>query len=296
MLQQTRADAVVPYFEAFLRRFPDVAALASADEERVLAAWEGLGYYRRARNLHRAARAVVARGGRLPTDEEGWRELPGVGPYTAAAIAAIAYGRSTLAIDGNVRRVGARLLARATPGDGELRAALQPLLDERAAADSVEALIELGATVCTPRRPACERCPLRPHCTAHGEGSVEHYPAPRRRRRAPRLKRYARVHRRGRCLWLVRRDGDGLLGGLWGFPQEEHPPEGRRLAAVHHAYTHLRLELVPILRDAEPNDANGRWFDAPALRAAPLSALDRRVVDRLNEIGGDGEALLSSRA
>jgi A/G-specific adenine glycosylase len=301
MLQQTRAATVAPYYRAWLERFPDVAALAAADEQQVLRAWEGLGYYRRARALHRAAREVVARrAGRLPDDEAGWRTLPGVGPYTAAAVAALAHGRRTVAVDGNVRRVGARLTATERPRDEALRAELLPLLPEEAPGRAVEALIELGATVCTPRAPACDACPLRPACAAAAEGAPERYPAPTVRRVPPTRRRYAPVWRAQGRLWLERRPPGGLLGGMWGLPQREARPPGRALAPIRHAYSHFRLELVPVVVDAagpaaEPPlasdadagapDGEARWVAHHELSALPLSIVDRTALTRLREAG-----------
>jgi len=303
MLQQTRAATVVPYYERWLERFPDVATLAAADEREVLRAWEGLGYYRRAHALHRAAHAVVADAdGQLPDDEEGWRALPGVGPYTAAAIAAQAHGRRTVAVDGNVRRVGARLTGSERPRDADLRATLLPLVPQDRPGRAVEALIEVGATVCTPRSPACDACPLRPACTAAREGAPERYPAPVARRAPPTRVRYAPIWRAGGRVWLERRPVGGLLGGLWGLPQREGRPAGRALAPVRHAYTHFRLELVPVVAehgddgarveprraDAPPAGADtraGRWVAPDELDDLPLSVVDRTALARLREAG-----------
>jgi A/G-specific adenine glycosylase len=303
MLQQTRAATVAPYYERWMERFPDVATLAAAGEQEVLRAWEGLGYYRRALALHRAARDVVTRaGGRLPEDEEGWRALPGVGPYTAAAVAAQAYGRRTVAVDGNVRRVGARLTASERPRDADLRAALLPLVPEDRPGQAVEALIELGATVCTPRTPACDACPLRPACAAAREGAPQRYPAPAVRNAPPTRLRYGPVWLERDRVWLERRPVGGLLGGLWGLPQRERRPAGRALAPVRHAYTHFRLELVPVIAEdgvagghgearcegAPPDGADaeaGRWIAPGELDGLPLSVVDRTALARLRDAG-----------
>jgi A/G-specific adenine glycosylase len=303
MLQQTRAATVAPYFERWLARFPDVATLAAADEEEVLRAWEGLGYYRRAHALHRAAREVMAQAqGRLPDDEEGWRALPGVGPYTAAAVAAQAHGRRTVAVDGNVRRVGARLTGSERPRDADLRAALLPLVPADRPGRAVEALIELGATVCTPRAPACDACPLRPACIAAREGAPERYPARPARKAPPTRVRYGPVWLAGDRVWLERRPVGGLLGGLWGLPQRDARPRGRALPPVRHAYTHFRLELVPVvvegrdeaaggeprLADAAPAGADpeaGRWVAPHELDDLPLSVVDRTALARLGDAG-----------
>ena len=180
MLQQTTVKAVLPRYDLFLRRWPDVAALARAELGEVLAAWAGLGYYARARNLHACARAVVERhGGEFPEDEAALRKLPGVGDYTAAAVAAIAFGKRATPVDGNIERVVARLFAVATPlpaAKTEIRALAETLTPETRAGDFAQAMMDLGATICTPRRPACGLCPLRPDCRGFAEGLAEALP------------------------------------------------------------------------------------------------------------------------
>lgn len=292
MLQQTRAATVVPYFEAWMTRFPDLDALARAPRSDVLATWQGLGYYRRARALHEAAVHLVRdHGGAFPTTETGWRALPGIGSYTAAAILAFAQGERTVAIDGNVRRVAARLLAHPAPKDAEIREALLPLLPRRQPERGTEALIELGATVCTPRQPRCPACPLAPACQAHQQDAVLAYPAPRPRRTPPTRNRYALVHLRDHEILLERRPDEGLLGGLWGFPQTETLPTGRALPALRHAYTHFTLHLTPIVTPETPSTLNDatRWTSVHQLETLPLSNVDRRVLDLL-----DDEGLLAS--
>ncbi|HEX5757593.1 MAG TPA: A/G-specific adenine glycosylase, partial [Thermoanaerobaculia bacterium] len=209
MLQQTRVEVVLPYYDRFLAEFPTVEALAAAPEAEVLAAWSGLGYYRRARQLHAAARRVVERGG-FPDTPGGWRELPGVGDYTAAAVGSIVYGLPLPVLDGNVERLMARYLALAADPKSaaarrQLRAAAAALVDPERPGDSNQALMEVGATVCTPRRPRCPDCPLLPGCRAAAEGRPERYP-PRRARRAREGRRLvvAVVEWRGQVL-LVRR-------------------------------------------------------------------------------------------
>lgn len=288
MLQQTRAVTVAAYYRRWMDRFPSLEALAAADEQEVLAAWEGLGYYRRARALHRAARELAARD-RLPAGEEGWRTLPGVGPYTAAAVTALAYGRRTVAVDGNVRRVGARLLARPAPRDAELRVALLPLVPETAPGRGVEALIELGATVCTPHAPDCAACPLRPACAGAASGDPRRWPVAPRRSTTPTRRRWALASLDGDRVWLERRPADGLLGGLWGLPQRDAPPPGRTLPEVRHAYSHFRLELVPVVSEASmppaDDDREARWVGPDELADLPLSVVDRAVLGRLAEAG-----------
>ena len=230
MLQQTRVETVIPYYERFLARFPDVESLADADDEEVYELWAGLGYYSRARNLHAAARVVAReRGGVFPDDAAGLQELPGIGRYTAGAIASIAFDRREPLVDGNVARVFARLFGirediRSKPvvdllweRAGELVAGTRP-------GDLNQALMELGATVCTPRSPRCMACPVSKHCDALKVGDAESLPV-KPRKKAPRKMRSvaAWVERRGKVL-AVRREEGGLLGGLWELPGGELKP------------------------------------------------------------------------
>jgi A/G-specific adenine glycosylase len=309
MSQQTRIDTVVARLPTFLARFPDVAALAGASLDDVLAAWSGLGYYRRARALHAAARVVAReRGGRWPTDPDGWLRLPGVGPYTAAAVAAQAFGVPTIALDVNVRRVGARLLGLRAPTDVALRAALAerllagggPAAPDAAAARPdardeaarvAEALVELGALVCTPRRPRCDACPLRPSCAAAADGDPTRFPAPRRRGPVETLALHAWLTPRAGPdgalrLAFERRAPDGLWGGLHGPPwRADPPPAGARLAVFRHALTHRRVEAVVWRTEAPPADAEVRWLTQAEARAVGLAAIDRRALRLLD--GGE---------
>jgi A/G-specific adenine glycosylase len=281
MLQQTTVAAVAPYFARFLERWPTVEALAAAPRDEVLEAWAGLGYYSRARNLHAAAQVMAACG--VPETEAGWRELPGVGPYTAAAIAAIAHGEPSNVVDGNVERVMARLSAVETPlpaAKAELRALAAELVTSDRPGDWAQALMDLGATVCTPRSPKCDACPWNQHCAAFATGAPETYP--RRAAKAERPRRYGavfRIEREGK-LWLVRRPDKGLLGGMAALPTTEwratkwrrvealkHAPaadDWRKAGAVDHVFTHFALTLdVYASQTARPND--GWWGDANAL-------------------------------
>ncbi|MCU0946272.1 MAG: A/G-specific adenine glycosylase [Acetobacteraceae bacterium] len=266
MLQQTTVAAVGPRYRDFLARFPDVAALAAAPWEEVAQAWAGLGYYARARNLHAAAQAVAARGA-FPEDEAGLRALPGIGAYTAAAVAAIAFGRPAVPVDGNVERVMARLFAVTVPlpSAKPLLTAHARRVGEAAEArarpgDFAQGLFDLGATICTPRRPACALCPLRQGCAAQREGIAEGLPA-----KAPRR---AQPQRHGAVFWLEdeagrvllrRRPPEGLLGGMLGLPGTPwrdapwdeaealaHAPAEaawRPLGLVRHVFTHFALDL-----------------------------------------------------
>jgi A/G-specific adenine glycosylase len=280
MLQQTRVETAIPYFHRWMERFPTVEALAEADEESVLKAWEGLGYYSRARNLHRSARLVRERlAGEFPLDSENLKTLPGVGEYSAGAIASIAYGEVVPAVDGNARRVLSRLFDLEDPSDGNLRTRAGQLVDPDRPGDWNQALMELGATVCTPRSPRCSVCPLTGECRALAEGTQELRPAPKRRP-AVRTVSYAVlvvVNPAGELL-VVRRPSDGLLGGLWEFPAVEIElkdpapmknslPQGRyrvrleelgisltrdtvrysALKEVRHAFTHIKAVYSPML-------------------------------------------------
>lgn len=226
MLQQTRVETVAPYYGKWLKRFPGFAALADATPDEVMLAWKGLGYYSRARNLHRTAQMVRDNhGGELPEDPAALRTLPGIGEYTAGAVASIAFGRRVAAVDGNVRRVLARLLDLPHPTPAQLRRAAARLLDPDRPGDHNEAMMELGATICTPRAPRCGECPVTASCAALAAGSVSRRPAPRPPRQAPRAD-YATVvalDPAGRIL-LAKRPETGLLAGMWEFPSARLTP------------------------------------------------------------------------
>ncbi len=236
MLQQTRVETVIPYFEAWLRRFPTIGKLAEAEEQEVLRLWQGLGYYSRARNLHRAAREVMRRyDGEIPGDPTTLETLPGIGPYTSGAVASIAFQVPVPAVDGNARRVLSRLTDDPDPGWPTLRRWASALIDPEAPGDFNQALMELGSKICSPRRPKCGECPLSDFCAARRAGTQSERPAPRRRRSVPRLVEAvavllceARPSRSGsddvdsttptRRVLLRRRPSTGLLGGMWEFP------------------------------------------------------------------------------
>lgn len=222
MLQQTRVETVRRYYEPWLDRFPDVATLADADEDAVLKAWEGLGYYRRARNLQRTARVVRERpGGSLPGTYDDLRDLPGIGEYTAGAVASIAFGEAVPAVDGNVRRVLSRLHDEADPRPAWLRERAAELVDPERPGDWNQALMELGATVCVPRAPLCDACPVAAWCLARSAGTQEERPGAAPRSAVRRAILALAVLHDGRRVLLERRAPDGLLGGLWAFPERE---------------------------------------------------------------------------
>jgi A/G-specific adenine glycosylase len=286
MLQQTTVAAVRAYFERFTGIWPDVAALAAAEDARVMAEWAGLGYYARARNLLACARAVVAEhGGRFPDTEAGLRALPGIGPYTAASIAAIAFDRPAVVVDGNVERVMARLRLIETPlpaAKPEIRAAAAELTPETRPGDYAQAVMDLGATVCTPKRPGCMLCPWRDACAGRRAGVAETLP-----RKAPKA---AKPTRRG-FVYLARRDGDwlvetrapeGLLGGMLAFPTSDWseaprpaPPalaDWSEAGEVRHTFTHFHL-VLKVMVAARPGPPKRGTF-------APLDPSDLPTVFR----------------
>jgi A/G-specific adenine glycosylase len=304
MLQQTQVDRVVPRFEAFVARFPDVAALAAADVDDVVHEWSGLGYYRRARMLHRMAVEVMSAGGSLPRTAAELEQLPGIGPYTAAAVASLAFGERIPVLDGNVLRVGSRCLAssadpRSAAGGRALREWVLELMADRSPAAVNEALMELGATVCTPSSPACDSCPLANGCRARAAGEQDRYPRPRRRRTAVDVRWVAAVCRRGDEWVLLRRIDDGpILNGLWLPPIGElrdgdDPVESaQRLVAgfgahggqvagpVRHSITHRRIEVVPVRFECASIacvDDTWRWVD-PSDPGVPTSSLLQKLV------------------
>ena len=228
MLQQTRVETAIPYYDRWMERFSTVEALADEDEESVLKAWEGLGYYSRARNLHRSAQLVRERhDGVLPQDSRSLKTLPGIGEYSAGAIASIAYGEVVPAVDGNVRRVLSRLFDLEDPTAATLRERASELVDPDRPGDWNQALMELGATVCTPRAPSCTACPVSGECRSLAEGTQESRPLPKRRSEVHTAfyTVLVAVNPAG-ALLMVRRPTDGLLGGLWEFPSVEIGAEG----------------------------------------------------------------------
>jgi A/G-specific adenine glycosylase len=292
MLQQTQVKTVVPYYRRWLRRFPDVRRLAAASIDEVLKAWEGLGYYRRARQMHEAASLVVRRrGGKFPSSAHELGSLPGIGPYTAAAVASIAFGEDVVAVDGNVRRVASRLMALGDPTREAVRTRLEALLPAGRAGAFNEAMMELGAGVCLPRRPLCRACPLSSACRAHRPGRVGRFPPPPRRRRAPRVQAIALVVSRGNAFFLRRRPEGEMLGGLWGFPLVREGTltglEGILLPPVRHDYTHLKLTAYPLLlRQGQGRlprwggAGEAKFFTRAGMAKLALSRLDHKILAR----------------
>lgn len=298
MLQQTRAGFVAPYYRRWMERFPDVGALADADLDEVLRLWRGLGYYARARNAHRCARQVRdGRGGAFPSSAAALRALPGIGPYTAAAVASIAFGEAVPAVDGNVRRVVARLFDLPDPSLAEARNLAAGMMDGTRPGDFNEAMMELGATVCTPRSPTCGACPLAAGCRARAGGTVAERPL--RRKRGPVPARIwdvqVAVSPQGRTL-VVRRPREGLLGGMWEFPAVEvedgadrgvrsmkvaEPAMGAVVALppVTHRFSHFTAVYRPrrVEVDAEWGEAAGRWVTPSELADLPLPVAQQRI-------------------
>jgi A/G-specific adenine glycosylase len=308
MLQQTQVSAVTPYYERFLARFPDVAALADAPEDDVLAHWSGLGYYARARNLHRAAREVVTRhGGQFPRSAAAIEALPGIGRSTAAAVAAFAFGERQAILDGNVKRVLARHAGiEGWPGDPKVAARLWAVAQARLPAGDIETytqgLMDLGSLVCTRSRPRCGECPVARECVARREGSVARLPSPRPAKVLPERETALLILDRGGEVLLEKRPSSGIWGGLWSFPEvglDEDPAarvlerfglavgDGERLGPVDHGFTHFRLRMHPLrLRVADRRGAAeepGRLWLSPAdaVRAA-VPAPIRRILFRLD--------------
>lgn len=297
MLQQTTVAAVKSYFQAFTARWPTVDALARAEDAEVMAAWAGLGYYARARNLLKCARAVVAdHGGAFPDDHATLLTLPGVGRYTAAAIAAIAFDRRAVVVDGNVERVMARVFDEHTP-----LPAAKPIFTRHAdtltpdarPGDYAQAVMDLGATICTPKRPACGLCPWRPSCAAHAAGTQD--ALPRKTPKAPKPVRHGIVYlaQRADGAWLLERRPDkGLLGGMlgwpgsdWGADPEEAPPIAARWTTLpeeaRHTFTHFHLRLTVrtarVAEDSQPD--RGEFIPRARFRPADLPTVFRKAYD-----------------
>ena len=281
MLQQTTVAAVKPYFEVFTNRWPDVQALAAAPEEDVMAAWAGLGYYSRARNLVKAAKAVAELGA-FPADEDSLRKLPGLGAYTAAAVAAIAFGQRAVVVDANVERVVSRLFAIADPLPGsrkQIRERTDEITPAERAGDFAQAMMDLGSGLCTVRDPKCLLCPLSHACAARAEGEPARYPVKAPKKTKPLRQGQAYwIEREGR-VWLVRREGTGMLGGMRALPDDGWSARGdgtgnaagEALGSVRHGFTHFDLELS-VVRVGEPI-GDGEWWSLDRLGDAGLPTL-----------------------
>jgi A/G-specific adenine glycosylase len=293
MLQQTTVAAVIPRFEQFTARWPDFASLAAADEADVMAQWAGLGYYARARNLIACAKMVVAvHAGLLPDHEAALRALPGVGAYTAAAIAAIAFGQRAVVVDANVERVVARLFAIGTPlpaAKAEIRAATDAITPDDRAGDFAQAVMDLGAGICSVRKPSCAICPLLSHCAAARAGNAEGYPVKPAKQAKPHRVGTVYWIEREASVWLVRRAGKGMLGGMRALPGDgwnakadgnATPPFGADWmilpGQVSHAFTHFTLTLsvaVTLCGPAADSIGDGEYWPVKSLDKAGLPTL-----------------------
>lgn len=323
MLQQTQVETVIPFYERWMAKFPNVEELAGASEQEVLTLWEGLGYYSRARNLHKAAKLIVQNyQGWLPENPEELQKLPGIGSYSAAAIASIAFGRDTAAVDGNFRRVFSRVFnltepLRSPESERKIWELAEANLPSGRAGVYNQALMDLGATICTPRSPGCERCPVAEVCQARLLGVVGDRPVVKPARKIPTLTvTAALIHQEERVL-LAKRPAGGLLGGLWEFPggtMEETDPDlaaclkreiqeelgadirvGDPFGAYRHAYTHFKIELHAFcctLMDGQVPQAiecdDLAWVHIKELRNYPMGKVDREIAARLARGDQDG--------
>jgi A/G-specific adenine glycosylase len=288
MLQQTRVGAVLPYYERFLERFPDAAALARAPEADVLTAWAGLGYYSRARNLHQAAKLIVAGGG-LPRDFAGIRALPGVGDYTAAAIASIAFALPHAVLDGNVVRVLARLSnergdVSSAATKRRLRTLAGGLLDPQRPGEFNQALMELGATVCLPKRPHCTVCPLGRLCEARRRGVEDRLPVKSRKAKPLRIEREVLlIRRRGRVLLWQRPADSGRMPGFWELPEADQLPEaskGEILRRLRHTMVNHRYSVAVFRATVTQTPPGFVWVSEAEFARIPLSTLARKALKR----------------
>jgi A/G-specific adenine glycosylase len=324
MLQQTQVETVTPYYQRWMARFPDVAALAKASLQEVLSVWEGLGYYSRARNLHQAASIVMEQyGGRLPVEVDELKKLPGIGKYTAGALASIAFGQDQPALDGNVRRVLSRFFKVDQPlgtsaAEKRLRKLALAQLPPGQAGVYNQALMDLGALICTPRTPDCPRCPVKEDCLAYGQGLQDRLPVKRDKSKIPHHTVAAAVIRRDGRVLIAQRPLQGLLGGMWEFPggklqpgedlvsclQREIREElgvdvevSTSLGTYRHAYTHYRVTLqafdcaLPNGDEPQPTEHQGlRWVPVQDLGTYPMGKIDRRIADRIAARSGETEA------
>jgi len=311
MLQQTRVEAVIPYFEKWMRLFPNIRALAKASEQDVLNAWEGLGYYSRARNLHKTAKIVLKEhGGKLPKDLDTLIKLPGIGRYTVGAIASIAFGMDEPALDGNLKRVYARLFdisnsIDSSVGEKQLWQIARENLPKGKAGDFNQALMDLGATICIPRNPRCDICPVRDFCLSQKNGTQELLPVRKPKKDVPQYVHAAGVIIKRRRVLLARRPSDGLLGGMWEFPNGRVNGDPARelvkalrsgyrlkvrrkeaLGIVRHAYTHFKVAVHAFHCDLSSmfNSDDLKWVLIRDLEKYPMGKVDRQIAQKVSEI------------
>ena len=313
MLQQTRVETVIPYFEAWMRLFPDVRALAQASEHDVLNAWEGLGYYSRARNLHRAAKLVVDQyHGEIPRDLNELRKLPGIGRYTLGAIASIAFGMDVSALDGNIKRVYARIFdieepVDSTAGEKLLWELADKYLPKGHAGDYNQALMDLGATICLPKNPRCLICPVMKLCKARQNGTQDQRPVMTPKKEVPHYVNAAGVIIEKRRVLLAQRPSQGLLGGMWEFPNGRvngDPLKGlskalktqydlslrvkrgqESLGMVQHGYSHfsVTVHVFPCELISRPTGTNLKWVPLKELENYPMGRIDRQIANMIIE-------------
>jgi A/G-specific adenine glycosylase len=315
MLQQTRVDTVIHYYQRWMAEFPTIAALAAASQQQILNLWEGLGYYSRARNLHRAAQIVSEEyGGKLPSDIKTLESLPGIGRYTAAAIGSIAFGLDEPALDGNIRRVFSRLFdltepARSPAGERRLWGLAGEHLPPGKAGEYNQALMDLGAIICTVRAPDCSNCPVNIECMARAKGVQEERPVRQRKKPIPHYNVTAAIFQRDGQVFIAQRPANGLLGGLWEFPGGKQEPNeelpvclqreiceelgvrikvGAPFGVYQHAYTHFRVTLHAFhctLLDGEPQmreHMDLRWVAPSKLTEYPMGKIDRQIANALD--------------
>ena len=280
MLQQTTVATVAPRFERFIARWPTVEALATASDEEILGEWAGLGYYARARNLIACAREVASRGA-FPSTAAQLRRLPGIGDYTSAAIAAIAFGEPVAAVDTNVQRVTSRLHGLREASKAEVASVVKDMLPEDRAGDFTQAMMDLGATICRSKAPLCGQCPVRSCCTAFRSGTPEAFPSRKQRSGRPHKYGVAYWTEHNGYVWLVRRPSKGLLGGMAALPGSDwtHTPiQGANgLGTIRRVFTHFSLDLQVVLRSEPVGD--GWWHPVDELSKAGLPTLYRRAAE-----------------
>jgi A/G-specific adenine glycosylase len=308
MLQQTRVETVIPYFEKWMKLFPSIKVLAQADERTVLNAWEGLGYYSRARNLHKAAKIAAEKfGGQLPRDLEDLRSLPGIGRYTVGAIASMAFKMDEPTLDGNLRRVFSRVydvseFADSPAGEKILWELAAENLPKGQAGDYNQALMDLGATICLPKNPRCLLCPLMEICKARENGTQDLRPVLKPKKLVPQYVNAAAVIVERRRVLLSQRPATGLLGGMWEFPNAriEEDPESElvkvinaayrlkvkrkeALGIVQHAYTHFKVTVHAFRCESIsiPKDKNLKWVKLAELNEYPMGKIDRQIAGKL---------------